>query len=237
MLTERQKAILNAAVREYVAKAEPVSSDQIVKKCDLSCSPATVRNELVALDESGYLTQPHTSAGRIPTDKGYRFFINNLTAERVPMREDQAMREIREVGDPREFVKQASRILAHLTHNVALAGFPDEDLFYKSGIGEVMLEPEFSEAAFAHEFTALVEMIDEEMADMLDVFFSDNFSEPLVFIGHENPIRGARHYGMIVSSSPTPFNKESMIAIIGPKRMDYQRNIAILKNFQDALSG
>lgn len=236
MPTERQKAILNAVVREYVANAEPVASVEIVKKYDLPFSPATVRNEFLALDEAGYLTQPHTSAGRIPTDKGYRFFINNLTEEEIPRREEEAIREIREAGDPQEFIKQASRMLAHLSHNVAVAGFPDEELFYKSGIGEVMLEPEFSEAALVHEFTMLVDMIDEEIAGMLSILARAEFSAPQVFIGRENPIRGARHCGMIVSSMSTPFNKESMIALIGPKRMDYERNIAIMKHFQEILS-
>ena len=76
MVTERQKSILEVVIREYVATAAPVASEEIVRKYRMALSPATVRNELQTLDGAGFLTQPHTSAGRIPTDKGYRFFIN-----------------------------------------------------------------------------------------------------------------------------------------------------------------
>lgn len=236
MLSERQKTILNAVIREYVANAEPVASVEIVRKYDLPFSPATARSEFAALGKAGYLMQPHTSAGRVPTDKGYRFFINNLTEEKEPEREEEAIREIREANDPAEFARQASRILAHLTRNVAIAGFPDEDIFYKTGIGEVMREPEFSEAELMYEFSALMDIIDEEMGQIL-CEFDWHFSAPQAFVGRENPIREARHYGMIVSTCRTPFNKEGMLALIGPKRMDYERNIAILKNFQEILSG
>lgn len=236
MLTERQKSILDAVIREYVATAEPVASERIVKKYRPSLSPATVRNELLALDEAGFLTQPHTSAGRVPTDKGYRFFINSLSASPAPQLKEEAVREMREADDPAEFIKQASRILAHLTRNVALAGFPEDDLFYKTGLGEAMLEPEFLETEMMHEFAALVDIIDGEISEMFNILAAGGFAGPRVFVGRENPIREARRYGMIVSSVETPFDKPSLVALIGPKRMDYERNIAILKRFSEVLA-
>src|SRR4030042_6643044 len=80
-LTERQEKILDIALREYVATAQPVSSQELLKKHDFGVSPATIRNEMQKLTDKGYLLQPHTSAGRIPTDKGYRFFVNKLTGD------------------------------------------------------------------------------------------------------------------------------------------------------------
>ena len=233
-LTERQKTILGALIREYVATAEPVASSGLVQKYRLPYSPATVRNELLALDETGYLAQPHTSAGRIPTDKGYRFYINRLEGgDGLTRGEEAAIRELRELDDPSEFMRQTSRLLAHLSRSLALAGFPDEALFYQFGIREVMQEPEFADLALMHEFSALMDVIGDELLSRFD---PEEFAEPRAFVGRENPIREARHYGMIVSSIETPFEKESVIALIGPKRMDYEHNLSILRHFRQLLA-
>lgn len=229
-ITERQQHILGTLVREYVASAEPVASGDLVRKYRLPYSSATVRSELQALDEAGFLTQPHTSAGRVPTDKGYRFFINRELEPAEPALESNAVRAfeaLAEVESPAEFLKQASRLMAHLTQNVALAGFPDEDLFYKSGISEIAQAPEFIEAPTMRDFAALLEVLDDEIEDL---FRTLHAREPLVFIGRENPIASARRYGMIVSALETPFEKEGVMALIGPKRMDYARNVAIMRH-------
>lgn len=232
-LTERQKSILGAVVREYVATAGPVASSELVRKCRLPYSPATVRTELLALDEAGYLAQPHTSAGRMPTDKGYRFFITYLAAgDGIGSREESALKELGELDDPSEFAKQTSRLLAHFSRSLVLAGFPDAALCYKFGIREVMREPEFSDLALMHEFGALMDIVEDELM-RLD---PEEFAEPRVFIGRENPIREARRYGMIVSSFSTPFERESVVALIGPKRMDYEHNLALLRNFRELLA-
>src|SRR3989338_426955 len=80
MLKDRQKSILNAVIEDYIETAKPVASADLVKKFRFGVSPATVRNEMLTLGDLGYLEQPHTSAGRVPTDKGYRFFVDNLSA-------------------------------------------------------------------------------------------------------------------------------------------------------------
>lgn len=234
-LGERQKSILEAVIREYVATAEPVASSEIVRKYRLPYSSATVRGELLALDEAGYLTQPHTSAGRVPTDKGYRFYINRLEdGEDLDRHEGAMLRGVRDLnGDPREFLKRSSRLLAELTRNFVLAGFPEQELFYKSGIREVMREPEFSDLALMQEFGALTDTIEDEL---LRRFAAEEFAEPRIFIGGENPIPEARRYSMIVSAVETPFGEESVVAIIGPKRMDYEHNLALLRHFRELLT-
>ena len=83
MLDDRKTAILRAVVEEYIATAQPVGSAHIANNRDLAVSSATVRNEMAALEREGFLTHPHTSAGRIPTDKGYRFFVDNLVPNGV----------------------------------------------------------------------------------------------------------------------------------------------------------
>ena len=233
-LTKRQKSILDAAIRAYVATAEPVASAEMVKKYRLPYSPATVRSELMALDEAGYLTQPHTSAGRIPTDKGYRLFINQRIAEPgAQNREEKRLREVADLAEPVEFAREAARLMAHLTGKFVLAGFPDNDLFFKSGMREVMREPEFTDTRAVQEFSALMETIEDEIGRWFDM---EDLAEPMAFIGSENPIRLAQHCGMIVSSFETPFRRESVIALIGPKRMDYERDLALLRHFKQLLN-
>jgi len=233
-LTERQKTILDAVIREYVATAEPVASADIVRRYRLPYSPATVRNELLALDEVGYLAQPHTSAGRLPTDKGYRYYINSLERGRVNEREERLLSEVRELNDPAEFLRQSSHWLATLTHNFVLAGFPEDDVYCKAGLGEVMAAPEFSNLELMQGFGALVDHVEEDFQHWLDQ--ADDLAEPLAFVGVENPIRLARRYSMIVSACETPFEKEGVVALFGPKRMDYAHNLAVLKHFRDILA-
>src|ERR1700686_3239615 len=79
MLDDRKAAILRAVVEVYIETAHPVGSSHVVRSAAIDISSATVRNEMAALEREGFLVQPHTSAGRIPTDKGYRFFVDNLT--------------------------------------------------------------------------------------------------------------------------------------------------------------
>jgi heat-inducible transcriptional repressor len=130
MLDDRKTAILGAVVQEYIATAQPVGSSHIAQAPGIGVSPATVRNEMVVLEQEGYLVQPHTSAGRIPTDKGYRFFVDHMA---VPGRADAATQ--RQVGDffaaahgrLEEMLHHTSDLLTRLTHNAAVVLGPKAD--------------------------------------------------------------------------------------------------------------
>lgn len=129
MLNERRRAVLSALVEEYIRSAQPVASKALVERYDLGCSPATVRNDLAALEETGYVYQPHVSAGRIPTDLGYRIFVDDL-AQRggggLTVSEVDAIRRYydaleREIDD---VMRETSGLLSRLTHNVSLVVAP-----------------------------------------------------------------------------------------------------------------
>lgn len=124
MLTQRQQAILNAVVQYYVHYHEPVGSRTLSKMKGFSLSPATLRNEMVDLTEMGYIEQPHTSAGRRPTQKGYRYYVDHLM-QPVPLSAAEVA-QIHEVlrqanEEETELVRQAARLLATITHHVAVA--------------------------------------------------------------------------------------------------------------------
>lgn len=227
MVNERQKNILNALIREYVETAEPVSSGELVRKYRLPYSSATVRNELLALDELGLISQPHTSAGRVPTDKGYRFYIESAHAPAKPeKRVERTFRSLLAIDDEFEFLRQASRSLAHFSGEFSMAGFAGKGVFYKSGFAEALDDPEFADEEAMHAFGGLVDFLDESLRDF---FEPEDFFEPRAFIGEENPIREAREYTMLVSGTQTPFGKTGIFAILGPRRMDYPRNLGVLK--------
>ncbi len=228
MVTERQKSILEALVREYVAVAQPVSSGELVRKYRLPYSPATVRNELLELDRGGLIFQPHTSAGRVPTDKGYRFFIETSVAadDGKEKKIERAFSSLLDIEDEFDFLRQTSRLLSQTSREFSMAGFLGRGLLYKSGLAEVLSGSEFADENAAQEFGEFADFLDDEIQGY---FKSDDSADPVVFIGEENPIREARNYTLMISRSRTPFGEEGIFAILGPRRMDYENNLTVLR--------
>jgi len=131
MLDDRKAAILHAVVQEYIATAQPVGSSSVARTPGLAVSPATVRNEMGALEREGYLAQPHTSAGRVPTDKGYRFFVDSLapTGARLDASQSQQVRSFfaQAHGELERMLSDTSRFLAGLTDYAAVVVRDVED--------------------------------------------------------------------------------------------------------------
>lgn len=125
-LSDRKRAILTAIIKDYITHGEPLGSRTLVKRHGFTFSPATIRNEMAELEEAGLLYQPHTSAGRIPSHKGYRFFVDHLMDAYVPTREEQRFaRRLEQTSRAIDAViSQAIRILAEATHSIALAETP-----------------------------------------------------------------------------------------------------------------
>jgi len=122
-LRDRQKLILELVIREYTAQATPVGSQTLSENYDLEVSPATVRNDMARLEELGYLTHPHTSAGRVPTDLGYRYFVEQLMGEVALSLTERRMiqHQFHQVGrEMEQWMKLAAAVLAHTAHNAAL---------------------------------------------------------------------------------------------------------------------
>ncbi|MBQ6808582.1 MAG: heat-inducible transcription repressor HrcA [Firmicutes bacterium] len=127
-MEERKKQVLNAIIKDYIANAEPVGSRAVAKKYDLGVSPATIRNEMSDLTEDGYIEQPHTSAGRIPSAKGYRFYVDNLM-ERPPLRPEERQ-QVRQAmsGDLTElddFMRNCCAMISRLTNYASIAAIPE----------------------------------------------------------------------------------------------------------------
>ncbi|WP_232547666.1 heat-inducible transcriptional repressor HrcA [Propioniciclava soli] len=126
MLDDRKLAILRAIVTDYVSSQEPVGSKAIVERHSLNVSPATVRNDMAVLEDEGYITQPHTSAGRIPTDKGYRLFVDRLAAVKpLTLAEKRAITTFLSGAlDVDDVVRRTVALLAQVTRQVAIVQYP-----------------------------------------------------------------------------------------------------------------
>lgn len=126
MLDDRKVAILRAIVSDYVSSREPVGSQALVSRHNLNVSPATVRNDMAVLEEEGYIVQPHTSAGRIPTDKGYRLFVDRLEQVKpLSVAERRAINTfLAGTLDLDDMVQRTVRLLAQITHQVAIVQYP-----------------------------------------------------------------------------------------------------------------
>src|SRR3990172_1175919 len=126
-LTERRAPLLSLIIREYVDSATPVGSDTMVRRYELPFSSATIRNEMARLEDDGYITHPHTSAGRVPSDKGYRYYVEALMAEEaLPWQEQETMRHQfhQSRGVLEEWLRLAAAVLAQAVHNIAVVTTP-----------------------------------------------------------------------------------------------------------------
>ncbi|MBU6328332.1 MAG: heat-inducible transcription repressor HrcA [Acidobacteria bacterium] len=130
MLDERKATILRAVVSEYIESAQPVGSNHVATSTEVNVSPATVRNVMAALEAEGYLHQPHTSAGRVPTEKGYRFFVDQLGPGRLGASETQQVRSFfaRTHGEIEQMLADTTRLLSNLTRYAAVVVGPPHEV-------------------------------------------------------------------------------------------------------------
>ena len=126
MLTSRAETILKSIVRQYIAKATPVPSQVVCSDCGLKASPATIRNEMARLEQEGYITRPHPSAGSVPSDKGYRFYVESLTEVTLPLTEQRLISHLfhQVEREQEEWLRLAATIMAQLVQNVAVVTRP-----------------------------------------------------------------------------------------------------------------
>jgi transcriptional regulator of heat shock response len=226
----RQQKILEAVIKEYVDTAQSVSSRVLNKKYNLGASPATIRAEMKKLEEQGYLYQPHTSAGRIPTDKGYRFFINSLMKSReLTLQEQKALRQnLLKDMEANRLMPKIANLLADMSSNLAISGLLDfdEPEFYRAGIGRLLREPEFEDSDYFYRVAEILDYLDRNIEELFDLAQDETIG---IYIGRENPIRQMRGLSMIVSGQRLKSGNRGLIAILGPRRMRYDRNIALIE--------
>ncbi|MBU1177765.1 hypothetical protein KJ903_00945 [Patescibacteria group bacterium] len=228
-MTERHETILSTIIKEYVSTATPVGSSIIVKKYKLGLSSATVRNIMKDLEQAGYIFQPHISAGRVPTDKGYRYFVDSLMQEReLGKGEQRALQTevLKLKAEKNRLAKTMAKMLASMSDSVALSGLIDSDAVWDFGMSKLLEQPEFKETDHVCQVASLLEHIDENINKLSEQ--AEN-KEIDVYIGGENPLGRVEHCSMIISGIEFPSGEKGVIAVVGPKRMRYGKNISLVK--------
>ncbi|MBX4199628.1 transcriptional regulator [Candidatus Saccharibacteria bacterium] len=223
-MTERQAKILQAIVEQYAEVASPVGSSLLAKVFDVSS--ATVRAEMAELERLGYIFQPHTSAGRIPTDKGYRYYVNQLaesgpTQLPKPHAERALSARVTGGGLPERTIRNAVDTLVELTHNLGLATIGDQ--LYMSGLSNLFGQPEFMHPAQVQEVARLLDNLEPWLYEAAP-------NEPLsVYIGRENPVGGGAGCSLIISRFRSPFSDRSYIGVLGPTRQSYRSVMGLVQ--------
>jgi len=236
-MQDRQKQILKAIIKEFIETAQPVGSKTVMISYNFDVSPATIRADMASMEKEGLLIQPHTSAGRIPTDLGYRVFVNELVDyEETRKKAAQAIAEIRNQFKKKDIKRKAYEavsILAQATNNVSFATLPESRTFYL-GISNVLRKPEFANNPLqASQVVEVLEDNDNFINTIAETEIPDN--EIQIFIGDENIIEQIRSCTMIIGKYKTP-DFEGHIGILGPTRMNYPYNSIILEEVLNQLN-
>ncbi len=189
-------------------------------------SSATIRNEMSQLEAEGFIKQPHTSAGRVPTDKGYRYYVNQIGENKPTLAIDRSARAIDtrivSAGDPDLAIRQAVDSLVELTHNLGIATIGNQ--LYMSGLSDLFGQPEFLNGANAHEVARLLDNLEPWLQEAAP-------NEPInVFIGRENPIGKTSGCSLIVSRFQSPFSDHSYIGVLGPTRQSYKTVMELVQH-------
>jgi heat-inducible transcriptional repressor len=224
-MTDRQAKILATMIEQYAEVAAPVGSVMLAKIFNVSS--ATIRNEMVELERAGYIKQPHTSAGRIPTDKGYRFYVNNIRDDQQ-LPTQQAKRNSQAIatrvsgsGEPVMAIKSAVDSLVQLTHNLGIATIGNQ--LYVSGYSNLFGQPEFLDPMHSREVARLLDNLEPWLREA-----SPN--EALnVYIGTENPIGRSAGVSLIISKYRSPYSDHSYIGVLGPTRQSYRSVMGLVE--------
>lgn len=224
-MTSRQQRLLAAIVEQYAEVASPVGSSLLAKAFDVSS--ATVRSEMAELERLGYISQPHTSAGRVPTDKGYRFYVNNLAEEQestsLERRAERALSaRVEHGGMPERTIRNAVDTLVELTHNLGLATIGDQ--LYMSGLSNLFGQPEFVDARHVQQVARLLDNLEPWLREAAP-------NEPLsVYIGAENPIGRSAQCSLIISRFRSPYSDKSYVGVLGPTRQSYREVMQLVEH-------
>lgn len=228
-MTPRQARILDAIVEHYVKTASPVGSLALADMFDVSS--ATIRAEMAELEQLGMITHPHTSAGRVPTDQGYREYVDNLQTEQEQISEEDRKhraigQRIEAAGEPTQAIRSAVESLVEATDNAGLAMAGN---LYVSGLSHLFSQPEFTKAQRIHAVARLL--------DSLEPWLRESAPENRlnIYIGEEAPVGKASGCSLIISRFVSPFSDYSYIGVVGPTRQSYSDVIDTVRYVSERL--
>jgi transcriptional regulator of heat shock response len=236
MEQDRKKRVLSAIVDHFIKTAEPVGSKTIILTYNFKVSPATMRNDMAILEEEGFIMQPHTSAGRVPTDKGYRLYVDQLADFSMARASAQSIVQGL-LGEHRaqrakQQVHEAVSLLSQATPNMAFATIPESARTFFMGVSKMLRQPEFLESPM--QASQVMEVIEEGENFLSALRNLDLDDEPRILIGEENVLSGIDSCSLIL----LPYHYDGyrgILGILGPKRMPYAFNAALLTEVRNLL--
>ncbi len=225
MISERKKNLLAIIIKEYLKSVQPVSSGLIVEKYKLDISPATVRNEMMELEDDGYIFQPHTSSGRIPTEKAYKEFLTEDLKNPRSLKESELKSLDSVFAFDEASFKATAKLIAEISGASIFWAFHKNDLYY-TGLTNLFSQPEFRQVDTICDVSGAIDRLEEIIVDNFEKF-SDGEQ---VFIGSDNP------FGVFLGAVMLKYRfkqQTGVFGILGPLRMDYSRNLSFVKYLKD----
>jgi len=226
-LSERQIQIIKTIVEEFTQTAEPVGSVTLENKYRLGVSPATLRNEMAVLEEKGFLSQPHTSAGRIPTPMALKFYVQELMKEKdmsVAEEVNVKSRVWDHRNNPDDLLREATKVLAERTRSLCVAS-TDQGRSFHSGYANIFNSAEFEDLDVAKEILVLL----DQNQRLADIFGRAAGNSPIhILIGDEMGFSVYRPVSCVFADLQIGGRRGSL-GIIGPSRQEYDRNIPMVR--------
>jgi len=238
-LKDRNSYILKVLIKEYTYTGEPVASEILNTKYRIGVSSATIRNDFVLLTEEGYLYKPYISSGRIPTDKAWKFFIDTIFEEDNSLEqwEERIKNQLLKIKfrlenhtNPVKEMKKLLDVISKESHSFCFCYLLQEDEMIKQGFKYIfteMMEEELLTCRFFQQIAESLEKLDEKLKN---IKIDEN---PLILIGKENPFVESDQFSSLLSVVSEP---KAILGILGPKRMSYKKNIAILRAISNLTS-
>lgn len=215
-MQEREAKLLKAIIESHIKTARPVGSQGLASK-DFDLSPATIRNEMAVLEDQGLITQPYTSAGRIPTVAGYQYYLDHLLSIKKSSPE-----EIAEIKNAyHQDIRDLAKLLAHKTHLACVAAMGPHD-FYFTGLFNLFSQVEFEDYKMVLSMSQVVDSLEKAMADIYHTVKS-----PQILLGRDNPFSDQ------CAVAVTPMPETRLLAILGPLRMDYNKVLGLLNSIEN----
>lgn len=210
----RHDKLLKAIIEQYIQTAKPVGSKSLAEDSGFDLSSATIRNEMADLEERGFIAQPYTSAGRIPTASGYRYYLDNLLSVQNSSPKDFSELENAYKSDIRDLIKTLSD-----KTNLATVLSIESNNIYITGLFNLFSQPEFEDYKMVLSMGQVVDSLERAIANM---FYK--IDKPQVLLGAENP--WSEHCAVVIA--PLNTKEKSLLAFLGPLRMDYNQALGLL---------
>lgn len=225
-MNERSLLILITIIKEHISTGAPVGSGVLVGKYDLGVSPATVRNVMAKLESEGFIVQPHISAGRVPTENAYNLYLSEIKDKKINQSAKESIDEVLVDNDDQSF-KETAKVVSGISGGAIFWAFHKHNLFY-TGLSNLFQQPEFSQLDVIQDLSIVI----DQMEEIIDNIYNDIEDGVSVLVGKKNP------FGAFCSTIFLKYKTENGVGvcgILGPMRMDYEKNISLAKFIEERI--